>query len=150
MANARKVSEVVESHVDDSLIDALFTEHAYTPRMADDVAVRMILDLVKTNTSIYAELVRETGKPSKKDNKEHYAQFYASLRQRVCAKFGIEKGTYTPFVPFELITLYNDVRVGRNRVKAAKLISETAQLYHEQAIQFDEWAKQAHYLESVR
>lgn len=149
MANTKKVSQVLDSHIDDDLINDLFTAHAYTPRMRDEDAVKMILDLVKTNTMIYSELVREMGKPSKRENKEHYEAFYRTLRQRVCAKFGIENGTYTPFVPFELITLYNEVRIRRDRAKAAELVASTAQLYRDQAIQFDDWAKQAHYLEAV-
>jgi hypothetical protein len=143
-------TEVTESHLDDALINTIFEQHSYAPRMNDSEAVRMILDLVKTNTTIYGDLIREMGKPSKKDNPEHYAAFYKSLRFRVCAKFGIENGSFTPFVPFELITLYNDVRVGRNRDKASKLIADTAQLYRSQALQFDEWAKAANYIEAIR
>lgn len=138
------------SHVDESFFDDLMDEFAYSPKLSDREAIRVIFDLAAKNGEIYRKLTNELGKPSRKENPDHAESFYNTLRANMRKAFSVDEKTFLPFIPVQITMDFQDAMGKRDRKLLAEVAQEAARLYHEDPRAIDRFALKANYIEGVQ
>lgn len=133
-------------------LEALIKNHQYQPKLDDEQAAFMLLQIGLAGAEAFTTVRNQFGKyPRKDDDPEAYRRFRDQVAFHRERKLEIPRGTFVPAIDKDPRSKLNQtiqaIQQTGDVSKAEKILPKLAEIYHESPADFDKLAKTLGYLE---